>query len=190
MATDSTDSTDLEPLTTERYDPETVQQALTAVALAGGNSVKARKQLLAAGIDVPESTLKYWRTERFPARYRQACDELAPQIEAAVVGLQRELAVRASSAALDAIDLETDRIANGDVKDAAGSARNLSTSAAIAVDKVLSLTGRPTVIHGDKTGDALLKELRGLAPGLIVNGTIEEPADAEVVEAPPLRASV
>jgi hypothetical protein len=178
----ATDSTDLEPLYAQRHEPEDVAHALATLALCGGNANKARQRLLAGGIDVPARTLLYWRTERFPERYEQSCQELAPQIEAQVVDFQRELAYKASQAAQQAVALEIDRIEAGQVKDASASARNLQTTAGIAVDKVLSLTGRPTVIHGDKTGDALLKELRGLAPGLIVNGTAEEITDAEPAE--------
>lgn len=165
---------ELEPLYAQRHEPEHVAHALATLAMCGGNARQARERLLAGGIDVSESTLKYWRNDRFPERYRQACEDTAPQIEAQVVDFQRELAYRASQAAQHAVALELERIDAREVKDASASARNLATTAGIAVDKVLSLTGRPTTIHEHRTPEQAMKRLRTLHPGLFVEGTADE----------------
>lgn len=154
------------------YTPEQITQGLTALALAGGNSVTAEAQLAELGCPIPARTLCAWRTDQHPERYRDICNEVAPQIEARVIHLQRELAVRATETALLAADLERDRLSKGDVKDAASSARNLSTVAGIAVDKIMSLTGRPTSVIEHRTVDESLNKLKRL--GLVVEGTAEE----------------
>lgn len=173
MAAD-TETRELEPLYAQRYEPEHVAHALATLAMCGGNCRQARERLLAAGIDVNERTLLYWKNDRFPERYRQACHDTAPQIEAQVVDFQRELAYRASQAAQNAVALELERIEAREVKDASASARNLATTAGIAVDKVLSLTGRPTQITEHRTPEQSLKRLGQLVPGLIVDSTADE----------------
>lgn len=162
-----------------RYSPEEITHGLTCLATNGGNAVQAAEQLAQLGLDIPSRTLYYWRSELHPDRYRDICEEIAPQIEQRVVHLQRELAVRATNAALQAVDLEHKRIALGEVKDAAASARNLSTVAGISVDKILSLTGRPTSITEHRTPEQAMKRLKTLHPGLFVEGTAEELPAAE-----------
>lgn len=154
------------------YTTEQVTEGLTALALAGGNSVTAEAQLTELGRRIPARTLLTWRTDQHPERYRDICNDVAPQIESRVIHLQRELAVRATEAALLAADLEHKRLAEGNVKDAAGSARNLTTVAGIAVDKIMSLTGRPTSVIEHRTVDDSLNRLHRL--GLVVDSEAEE----------------
>lgn len=167
-----------------RYTPEQITAGLTVLALCGGDAARAEAQLTEQGQRVPDSTLQAWRDTFHPERYRDICTDLAPQIEARVVHLQRELAVRATEGALLAANLERTRIENGEVKDAASSARNLSTVAGIAVDKILSLTGRPTSITEHRNADQVLGRLERL--GLLkadVDSTATEVTDAETLAA-------
>lgn len=154
------------------YTAEEITNGLTAVALCGGNCVQAEQRLQQAGRAIPANTLYTWRNHRHADRYREISDTLAPQIEAQVVDLQRELATRAATAALLAVDLEHKRIAQEDVKDASASARNLSTVAGIAVDKILSLTGRPTSVIEHRNADESLARLKRL--GLVIDSTATE----------------
>jgi hypothetical protein len=159
-----------------QYSAEQITNGLTAVALCGGNCVQAAEQLKAAGTPIPENTLYDWRNHRHAERYREISNELAPKIEAHVVDLQRELATRAARAALLAVDLEHKRIALGEVKDASTSARNLATVSGIAVDKIMSLTGRPTSIIEHRNADQILRELQAFG---YVDGTAEDVPEAE-----------
>lgn len=172
----SSPSLELEPLGTSSYTPEQVLTALNALALNGGHIELARKTLHAQGHDVSRATLYRWRTETYPERYRQVCDQLAPQVEAHVIELQRSLAVQATQTAIQAVELEQRRLRGGKVKDAAASARNLATVAGISVDKILSLSGRPTSVIEHRTVD---DDLRALRAAGIVNGTAEEVTDAQ-----------
>lgn len=162
-----------------RYTPEQITTGLTVLALCGGDAARAEAQLAEQGTPVPKSTLKDWRETFHPERYREISHELAPRIEEQVVHLQREIATTASRAALKALALESERLDAGQVKDAAASARNLSTVAGIATDKILSLTGRPTSVIEHRTVDESLKRLERL--GLVVDSTATEldPSDAE-----------
>lgn len=173
MSTD-VQTTELEPLEHERWTPDQIVAGLTALALNGGNASRAAEQLQAAGLEISHDTLTRFKNSRFPRRYRDACDRLAPQVENVVVNYHRELAVQAAHAAQRAVALETERLAAGEVKDAAKSAQNLATTAGIAVDKVLSLTGRPTSITEHRTPEQAFKRLQSLVPGLVFEGSAEE----------------
>jgi hypothetical protein len=176
---------ELEPLNRCTYDPEQVTTALTMVALAGGNCERAAGRLHEAGFHVHPSVLRYWRAN-YPNRYAQAAQDVAPQVEANVVHLHREIASQSAETVLKAIRLEERRLEHGKVENAARSAKDLSTAAAIAVDKVLALTGRPTSIHEHRTPEQAMKRLQTLHPGLFVEGTAEEIASDEREQLPAL----
>lgn len=173
MSTD-VQTTDLEPLHSYAdHTPEIIQAALVAMARCGGHAGRAVEQLAVAGINVHPRSVNRWR-HQYPQRYAKACNEHAPDIEASVLHLHREIAAQSAHTILKAIRLEDRRIDYGQVDNAARSAKDLATTAGIAVDKVLSLTGRPTNIHEHRTPEQAFKRLQSLVPGLVFEGTAEE----------------
>ncbi len=157
-------STDLEPITTAgraaHMTAEIVDTALLAYAMCGSAATASeRLKTLDPPIKVHEHTLHHWRKTLYPNRFRALVEKHATSIEAQVVTSVRGLALAASDAAHEAVALERTRIASGEVRDAAGSARNMATVLGIATDKLLLLQGRPTVISETRTADDVLRDL-------------------------------
>lgn len=148
------------------------QRAFVALALAGGNSVKA-----APLCGLGESTLRRWRRE-FAEEYERVRHELAPRLERVAVseayarvvelGELEALAIRKLQAAI-----EEDKIPARDLPSAL---RNITTSKAINVDKILALSGRPTSVVEHRSAGELVRRLAAL--GAVVDGSATEiPAD-------------
>lgn len=165
MATIQAPSTTLIETNNSPRADDDIERGLTALAYAGDNSHKASK---IAG--VPSRTLRDWR-QRFPERYQEIRTLRAPEINAACVQQFRDLQLEAIAAASLSTKLEYERVRDGDVKDAAGSARNLATVAAIAADKIALAEGRPTSIVEHRSAEEVM---RGLAAKGYVDTTAEE----------------
>lgn len=172
---------ELEPVTRTKRTEQEIDAALTAVALCGGRVSRAHEQLKVAGFNVPYDTLVQWVSMRFPNRYRHLAEQVAPQIEKSMVATARAAAMRSFEVAGEAVELEAQRLAAGDVKDAAASSRNLATTGGIMTDKMLLLDGRPTQISEQRSMDDVL---RSLAAKGFIDGTAteEETADAGIAE--------
>jgi len=172
---------DLEPVTRTKHAAHEVDAALTAVALCGGRVTRAHEQLKASGVNIPYRTLAAWVADLFPNRYRHLAEQVAPQIEKSMVATARAAAMRSFEVAGEAVELEAQRLAAGEVKDAAASSRNLATTGGIMTDKMLLLDGRPTQISEQRSMDDVL---RSLAAKGFIDGTAteEETADAGIAE--------
>lgn len=171
--------TELEPLDKARHTPKEILTGLTAMAINGGDSELAAGQLHElVGISLHPRTLRHWRA-RYPNRYAKACEEHAPAIEAKVLHLHREIATQAAQGVLKAIRVENRRLDYGQVDNAARSAKDLSTAAAIAVDKVHAITGRPTNIVEHRNADQILRELQAFR---LIEDNI---TDADVIDEEP-----
>jgi hypothetical protein len=92
------------------------------------------------------------------------------------VGQARQVALRAAQVEMAALDLEAQRLASGDVRDAASSARNAATVKGINVDKVLLMTRRPTEIKATITGEEAMRNLQ--SRGRVIDATAVEVDDA------------
>jgi hypothetical protein len=78
-----------------RYSDEEVEVALTVLALNCGNARKTSEELAKDGREVPESTLRFWRTDLYadryleldegevPHRYRRAAESFEAFVEKA-----------------------------------------------------------------------------------------------------------
>ena len=152
-------SLDIEPIKSRSYTAEQVDRALLVLAINGGNSVKAEAALKAQGQEVPARTLIDWKTDLYPRRYLYIQQNHGRELEDVLVAQQRELALSASLKALEGIQgIDLDRI---DMRDKAKTVQALQTSAAIATDKVLTLTGRPTNVTVTADATAVLKKWGG-----------------------------
>ena len=164
---------------TKISDLETVERALTVLALSGGNGREAERRLKEMGIKISYATLYEWK-DRHAVRYQQIQDERAPQIEETIIRELRETAVMASRVALKGLEAAEKEIEAGDSKDAAASARNAATVAGIATDKLLVLSGRPTQITESRTSEDLWSKLDA------VTSTAVELSDSEAEDVPRL----
>lgn len=152
---------ELEPI--EKYKlalpDDQVDACLLALALNGGAVARTVREMKAQGIKVSVDQLADWR-DKFPKRYSWHHTENARKLEDDIVAGQRELIAAAVSAAKKAVDVEMQRIVAGEVRDAAGSARNLATVAGIGTTKILELTGRPTQITEVRKPEQIIAQLK------------------------------
>lgn len=153
------------------YTPAQVDQGLLALILYG-SAVKASEALKAAGKRIPEQTLRDWR-HKHADRLAELHDQYAPQLEAEMIRQQRAIALAAQTVAFQAVEQTAQDLADGTVKDASSAAKNLQTTAAIATDKFLALTGRPSTITEHRSVDELTRKLEQL--GVIEATATEEP---------------
>ena len=154
--------------------PETIERALTAVAISGSSYKAAEKT------GTPARTIREW-AQKNPERLEAIKRERAPLIDQACVAHFRDIVLNASQATLKAAELEHERINTGEVRDAAASARNLATTAAIATDKIALMEGRPTAIVEHRNPDEVLKRLQ--AKGLVIDSTATE-LDGDEADSP------
>jgi hypothetical protein len=155
----------------KHYSDDEITRGLMTLAFSR-NATEAVELLQEQGVITPDrSTLTRWR-ERYQNRYVEIVEKHKETIEKVLVVEQRELARAARDGAMEAVELERKRIKVGDVKDAAGSARNLMTTAAIAIDKLMALEGRPTSVVKYLSGEEALRNLAKY--GRVIEGTAEE----------------
>lgn len=163
------------------YTEEQIDRALVEVALHGGNTRAAHRNLKAEGIDIPRATIQVWTTKTKTERYQQLRAELVPRIHA-------KIAADCEDTATEAARLERKMLAKlGDdfdqiaPRDQAGAIRNVSTVKAINVDKANLLRGQPTGIVEHRHDVAeLWAEFEVMFPS-VVQGEAIEITDAEVL---------
>lgn len=156
-----------------KYTAEEVDRVLVTLAMSRtAQDTYDRLKQQGAMDHVPAvRTIAYWR-KHYEPRFIELRQKYRYEIEQVIVAEQVELIRSANAAAQEAIDLERKRIADGSVKDAAASARNMQTVVGIAVTKILELEGRVTsqVVH--LNGEQILRKLAQ-------RGRVDERADAE-----------
>lgn len=150
----------LVPTAGNAYDAETVDLALLTCAMVGGNYRRASDLLAARGVDVPKTTIQKWSRIQYPNRYRDLADRHAAAIEGRIVARVREIVTASWDVTADAIDLARERIESGDVKDPALAAKALASASAIATDRLLLLTDRPTTITQERSVEQVLNSLK------------------------------
>lgn len=164
---------ELEVLRLRGHTPEQFEIGLMALVAAGGNAQRASDALKSQGHDLNRRTLTHWRNE-YPRRYQTLAAKYAKDIEPLVETAAREVALAGFQVAQAAIEAAQHQLDAGEVKDPGTLARNMATSSAIAVDKVLAISGRNVVQHvHDVKGDIRILERLGVVEGVV---------DAEVVD--------
>jgi hypothetical protein len=166
------------PARTRRtFTPEERDTALLELALCGGNSGVAADRLREKGFEIGDDVLRHWRLYTYAGRYHELAEGRAREIEDAVVVKQREAAMRAVELQIRATEKTMDALDSGDVKDPSSVVKNAAIAAGVNVDKVLTLTGRPSAIvsHSDPR-EALERILSRY--GAIDSTATEEPTKA------------
>lgn len=159
------------------YTPEEVRRSLLTLAKHGGNSITAQAELQAHGLELAPSTLRTWKLNTHRDLYRELHETHAREIEGQLVSEFRDLASAAASAATLAVEKTVTALNAGDIKDPAGTARNLSTTAAISMDKLYLATDRPTQITERRDANEILRALEGRYGPNTVNGSAIEEKD-------------
>lgn len=166
-----------------RFSEEDIRRCLLTLAKHAGNTVRAAAELTEGGTPISNETLRTWRDGKHAELYRHLHDQYGHEIEQALIPHYRELALTATEAAKLAVTKTIEQLEAGNCKDPAGTARNLSTTGAIAMDKLYLATDRPTEIHHNLTADELLDRLEARTPKAI-NTTATELTEPDQTTTP------
>lgn len=161
------------------YTEEQIRRGLLTVAKHGGSGENASKELRSQGLPIPASTLNTWRTRTHPDLYQEIHATYGREIEANLVSRFREVAIAATEASLEAVNVARQQLLKGEAKDPAGAARNLATTAAINTDKLYLVTDRPTEVRADRGASEILNALAnrlGLTSGSDNTQETQQPA--------------
>jgi hypothetical protein len=168
----------------ERHDDETVEVALTEVALCGGSTALASKRLAERGILVKKSVMDNWKL-RYPERYAQIRDQRAAEIQRLVAAAHEDLALKAAALTAKVLERTEKELDEIPARDLAGALRNVATTGGISVDKLTVARERP--LNGapaSRDVNEIVRALEGMkvvqVTGLPVMG-LPTPVDAEVV---------
>lgn len=163
---------ELERIVSRDYDHDTVDMALLQLVLNDYNVTKTCRDLEAhAGVKIPRKTLSQWR-DRYPRRLQFHATQSARELEERIVTKQRAIASAALDVVHEAIEKEAVRVKAGDVRDMSAAARNMATTSAIATDKLLAMTGRPSaIVQHERKPEQIIERLKELG---VVEGTAEE----------------
>lgn len=152
--------------TAHSFTPEEVHRALLTLAKHAGNARHASEELADNGLDVSDVTLGKWRNGKHAQLYNKLHETYGREIEASLVPEFRDLAISAANTARLAVTQAHAQLEAGQAKDPAATAKNLTTAAAIAMDKVYLATDRPTEIRSDRTAQEILASLHNRAPSI------------------------
>jgi hypothetical protein len=150
----------------DSHAPATVDRALTLM-LFGVSMPDVIKTLIAEySVQVTPQTLRKWRDDTHAKRYAELHDKYKDEIENDAIRRMRErlrLVDKAEQLAVTKVitELEFGKLSG---KDAAMAALQMSRVKAQNVEKLMQLTGRPTEIIEDRSGnvtDQVLRELMG-----------------------------
>ena len=135
--------------------------ALEALVRNGGQIPTTVKALDKAGLKVDARTLKQWRDETHNAEYLEIERRVAQEIESEVISLARSNAHAAAAAEAKAIAKASEQLDRPHIsaKDAASAANDLAKVKSANIDKMLVLTGRPSVISESRDMIAILQSL-------------------------------
>lgn len=174
-------STELEHPSARRvrstYTLDDIELGLRMIALCAGNVRHASKRLAAQGTHVPFKTLHNWATIQHADRYQQIRHDEQGAVATRTATRLEDLTADIIDTHDAALKLAKQQLADGDVKDAAGAMRNLSTSVGILNQNAQLLRGQPThIVEKRDTSDIL----RALAHKLgSVDTTAEELGDTD-----------
>jgi hypothetical protein len=144
-----------------RHDEETIELALTTLALAGDNLTRAVQMLRSHGVRVSRHALTNWRDSNAP-RYAHIREVRARDIERSVVHKARALAEQYSDLEFDLIAIVRAQMNAGMLKDPSTTVRNVAVSKGIAIDKMLVVDGRPNTITETRSADDVLRHLTAM----------------------------
>lgn len=135
--------------------PADVTRALTTMVANNGDAARTARELKDADppLEIAESTLKVWRSERYVEQYRQLEVRYSEGLEAEAIGLARQNLKRAGEIEKELLEKQLD------ARDPAQALRAVADSGKKNADKVLALTGRTPTEAGGEDLMGLLKSM-------------------------------
>lgn len=119
--------------------PETVQRALLALAECNGNTYKAMRELAQDGIKISDVTLLDWRKRKFKDEYERVRAEVLPRVRRKAAEQHMDLSARLMEVEGELLEKLKEKQDELPAKEVSTALRNVSTSAAIHVDKATIL---------------------------------------------------
>lgn len=146
-------------------DMVTRELALTALVFCAGSINKAQEALRDQGIDIPYQTLNTWK-RRYSKEYNQIAEKNKAALEENIIRNLRETVVIAEAAERAAVEIALKELERAKLQenmrptDAAIAANNLANIKGKAIDRLLTLTGRPSSIIETRSAEVLLRKLQ------------------------------
>jgi hypothetical protein len=170
-----------------QFNEQEVERGLVALALFNGNSRRAAKALKGQGLSVGATTLRRWKDDLHPEKYRKLQQDTLPEIRERAAEMHTDLAeqeVRLSGRLVQDLGQRLERGEELPIRDVPGAIRNLDTGAGINRDKASGLRGEPNVrVEKQLDVGAILRELDGM--GFPVPKYMLDAIDVEVIEEEP-----
>jgi hypothetical protein len=154
------------------------QEAMRVLAALFGDAHAAAKVLdeTSRSFVTPEQ-LEEWRHGPFRQAYEQYADELAPGLEQAIVRSQRELAARASALERRLLSKIEHDLEARTLEHPAQALSAVTKTKQTAVDKLFTLTQRPTQITETRNASEIVRQLEALRVLVPIEPAIEGTAD-------------
>ena len=152
----------------EQLDPHNVierQRGLTVLVLRAGDTKQAALDLQSQGFEIDQTTLRDWKRE-YKEEYDELSERLKSEIEESIIRGLRETVVMAESAERKAVEIALAELRRAEKQqnlrpaDAAITANNLANIKSKSIDRLLTLTGRPSSIVESRDAETLLRKLQ------------------------------
>jgi hypothetical protein len=163
------------------YPSKPVDMELVYAALiAYPDNDSAIKFMEESGYEVSPAKMEVFRrgttqpTSPYFEPFLKRREQLAPRLEAKLAEDLLSEASRATAAVSYCIEQTEQMLANGEIKDPARAARDLSQIRTQAIDKRLALQGRPTQISEHRNLDEILNKLESLGAVKSIESTAVE----------------
>src|SRR6185312_12479146 len=160
------------------YSQDDIDWCLQALVAWSGNAYAAHKWLEenAEGRRVPNiNTLRSWGRTKHWERYEQIREQWGGLRERSIANDMRDVAAAAVDAQMLAVERAKERLEADRDSEPARTAAALAKVGQVSVDKLLSLTGRPTTITENRNVNEILRSL--VAKGVLA--LPDEPAQIE-----------
>jgi hypothetical protein len=167
----------VELVKSSRFTTQEVEGALLTLAINGGNTESAAKQLNAAGVDVSARTLRDWRTKVYPRLYANMFTRHRALIQDQVVNDALANAAFAGQAVRLGLEETLRKLEAGEVRDPSSAGKNAAIIQGISVEKAALLSGLPTVRVEHTQADEIMRAIRARV-GFLDGEAEEEPGAA------------
>lgn len=144
----------------EEKDADTSMKVLAA--LSGDAKTAAAYLIEHEGIDTSPAKLMAQRKGKDFATYERYADEFAPRLEALLVREMREVAAQSLSLERKLMEKLDKQLTDNTLQDPSRALQAVSKVKQTSVDKLLSLTGRPTSITEHRSASEIVKKLEAL----------------------------
>lgn len=161
------------------YADEVIIRALTKLASKLGNVSATLKELKAEeGLTINVTTLKRWRDSTHAVEYQTIRDRMQSQYESQMVHNANEVIAATFKGEMLAIERTIEGLAPGmrvSPKDTSAAGLSLTRIKKENMEKVLTLTGRPSQIIDDRSTQSALNTL--IAKGILKRPTPDDGED-------------